>query len=60
MLIANLVAGIIGIVLVVAFLGTLMVWLKSVPLIIIMLGVIALMIYDFAKTLKEGNGTPGG
>jgi hypothetical protein len=48
----NIVTSIIGIVVVSAFLGFLMWWLKSVPLTIIMLGVTGLMIYDVVTTLR--------
>ena len=57
---SNLIAGMIGIVLVCVFLGILITWIKAVPIVIIMLGVIAMMIYDFVKTLREGNGISGG
>lgn len=53
---SNLVTGIIGIAVVAAFLGFLMWWLKSLPLSIIMLGVIALMVYDVASSVRaNGN-----
>jgi hypothetical protein len=53
----NLVTAIIGIVVVSAFLGFLMWWLKSLPLTIIMLGVIGMMIWDVITALRSGNGT---
>jgi hypothetical protein len=53
----NLVTAIIGIVVVSAFLGFLVWWLKSIPLTIIMLGVIAMMVWDVVGTLRSGNGT---
>jgi hypothetical protein len=56
---SNLVAGIIGIVLVAGFLGTLGWWLKSVPLTIIILGVLGLIVYDVVKALREVNGNAG-
>lgn len=52
---ANLMTGIVGIVVVSAFLGFLMWWLKSIPLAVIMLGVIGLMIYDVVSTLRTGS-----
>ncbi len=55
---ANIVAGVIGVVVVSAFLGFLMWWLKAVPLIVIMLGVICLMIYDVFSTVRaNGDGS---
>jgi hypothetical protein len=53
----NLVTAVIGIVVVSAFLGFLVWWLKSIPLTIIMLGVIAMMVWDVVGTLRSGNGT---
>jgi hypothetical protein len=53
----NLVTAIIGIVVVSAFLGFLVWWLKSVPLTIVMLGVMAMMVWDVITTLRsDGNG----
>jgi hypothetical protein len=57
---SNLVAGVIGVAILSAFLGTLLVWLKSVPLTIITLCVVGLVIYDLIKTLREGNSASGG
>ena len=52
---ANVVTGIIGIIVVSAFLGFLMWWLKSIPLTVIMLGVIGLMVWDVVGTIRAGN-----
>ncbi len=60
MLKSNIVGAIIGLALVSAFLGTMVWWLKSVPLTIIVLGVVALMIVDIVKSLREINDAPGG
>jgi hypothetical protein len=49
-----LITGIIGIVLVAAFLGFMVVWVKALPLIIIVVGVLALLIYDFVQTMRAG------
>ena len=57
---SNLVAAIVGVALVSAFLGTMVWWLKSLPLTIIVLGVVGLMIFDVVKSLREINGAPGG
>ncbi|HSE78083.1 MAG TPA: hypothetical protein VLG66_08765 [Alphaproteobacteria bacterium] len=56
----NLITGIIGIGMLIAFVGTLVLWLKSVPLTIIALGVLALVGYDLFISLKEMNGSSGG
>lgn len=56
---SNLIAAIIGIVLVCGFLFFLMWWLKSVPLTVIMGCVIALMLWDVVKSLRETNGSAG-
>jgi hypothetical protein len=56
---ANLVAGLIGIALLLLFLGILVVWLKALPLIIISAGVVLLLAYDLVNTLRESNGAGG-
>ena len=55
----NLVTGIIGIASVGAFLGILLWWIREVPLIIICVGVMALLIYDFWQSLRA-SGTGAG
>jgi hypothetical protein len=55
---ANIVTGILGIAVVAAFLGFLMWWLKSVPLTLIMLGVIGLMAYDVYSSTRANNTGP--
>lgn len=53
----NIVTGIIGIASVIAFLGVLLWWIREAPLIIICVGVMALLIYDFWQSLRtNGNG----
>jgi hypothetical protein len=49
----NIVAGLVGIVLVGGFLGFLCVWLKAVPLIVISVGVMALALYDFFTSMRD-------
>ena len=49
-----LITGMIGIAMMVAFLGFMVVWVKAIPLIIIVVGVLALLIYDFVQTLRAG------
>ena len=52
----NLVTGIIGIAGLCAFLGIMLWWVKALPLILITLFVLALLIYDFAQSLRANNG----
>ena len=50
----NVITGIIGIVLLVVFLGILVWWIKALPLTVIVVGVILLMVYDFVQTVRHG------
>lgn len=50
---SNLLAGLIGIALMCAFLGIMIAWVKALPLIVIWVGVMLMMIYDFIKTMRE-------
>lgn len=52
----NLVAGLIGVAGLFAFLGILLWWIKAVPLIIICIAVAALLAYDFYLSLRQANG----
>jgi len=54
--VTNFITGIIGIVLVVGFLGFMLVWVPAPPLIIIVIFVMGLLIVDFIKSLRSGNG----
>ena len=49
----TLVAGLIGIAGMVAFLGIMLIWVPALPLIIICGGVMLLLLYDFAGSLRE-------
>jgi hypothetical protein len=49
----TLAAGIIGMAGIFAFLGFMLVWVPALPLIIICVGVMALLIYDFYGSLRE-------
>ena len=49
-----LISGIIGIAMVIAFLGVMVVWVPAPPLIIIVVSVMALLIWDFIQTLRYG------
>jgi hypothetical protein len=50
----NFITGVIGIALLAAFLGFMLVWVPAPPLIIIVVGVMLLLIYDFILTLRNG------
>ena len=52
----NFITGIIGIVLVVSFLGFMLVWVPAPPLIVIVMLVMGLLIVDFVQSLRSGNG----
>ena len=58
-MITTLFCGIIGMAMVLIFLGTMIWWVPAPPLIIIVVGVMALMIYDFYKTVRYGESGPG-
>lgn len=51
----NFITGIIGVAGVMVFLGILLWWIKAVPLIIICVVVMALLVYDFVKSLGASN-----
>ena len=53
-MITALITGIVGIAMLVAFLGFILVWVKAIPLIIIVVLVVGLLIYDFVQTLRAG------
>ena len=50
----DIIPGIIGIAMVVTFLGIMLWWVKAVPLIIIIVGVMLLLIYDWVNTSRYG------
>ena len=53
-MIDTLLAGTIGIAMVVVFLGLMVVWVPAPPLIVIIVGVMGMLIYDFVQTLRFG------
>jgi uncharacterized membrane protein len=55
----TLITGIIGIAMVAAFLGFLLVWVPAPPLIIIVVGVMVLLGYDFVNELRTQANSPG-
>jgi len=50
----SLITGAIGILMVAGFLGFMVVWVPAVPLIIIVIGVLLLLLYDFVQTVRFG------
>jgi hypothetical protein len=50
----TLITGIIGIAMVGGFLGFMLVWVPAPPLIMIVIGVMALLVYDFVRELRLG------
>lgn len=55
----TLVTGIVGIAMVLAFLGFLVWWIRELPFTIIVVGVVLLMLYDFVQTLRYGESGSG-
>lgn len=48
----NLITGLIGLALMITFLGILLVWIKAIPLIIIVVSVVILAVIDFVRSLR--------
>ena len=55
----TLVTGLVGIAMLLAFLGFLMWWIKDLPFTIIVVAVVLLLLYDFVRTLRYGDSGPG-
>ena len=55
----TLVTGIVGIAMLVVFLGILVWWIKALPLTLIVVGVVLLLIYDLVQTLRYGENGAG-
>ena len=56
----NLVTGIFGLLLVIAFLAIYVAWVKAIPIIVIMVLVLCIAIYDFVLTMREARKANGG
>jgi hypothetical protein len=54
----TLISGIIGIAMVTAFLGFMVVWVQALPIIVIVVGVLLLLIYDFVLELRAAANAP--
>jgi hypothetical protein len=50
----NFITGLIGILMLGTFLGFMLVWVKALPLIMIVIGVLLLLLYDFLQTVRHG------
>ncbi|WP_192859591.1 hypothetical protein [Bradyrhizobium sp. DOA9] len=48
----NAITGLIGLALVLTFLGILLAWIKAIPLIIIVVFVMSLAVIDFVRSLR--------
>ena len=58
-MITLLISGLIGIALLATFLGIMVWWVKALPLIIIVVGVLALLIFDFVQELRAASNSAG-
>jgi hypothetical protein len=52
----DIIPGIIGIAMVMTFLGIMVWWVQAPPLIIIVVGVMLLLLYDWVNTVRYGVG----
>jgi hypothetical protein len=52
----NLITGIVGISMMAAFLAFLGWWIKELPFTIIVISVVVMLLYDFVRSLRGGNG----
>ena len=55
----TLVTGIVGIAMLLVFLGFLVWWIKALPLTIIVVAVVLMLLYDFVQTLRYGDSASG-
>jgi hypothetical protein len=58
-MITTLITGLIGIGLLVTFLGIMVWWVKAPPLIIIVVGVLVLLLIDFVQELRAASRRAG-
>jgi hypothetical protein len=52
----TLITGLVGITLLVVFLGIMAWWIKALPFTLIVVAVVLLLLYDFVRTLRYGEG----
>lgn len=55
----TLITGIVGIAMLVTFLGILAWWIRETPFIIIVVAVVLMLLYDFVATLRSGENGAG-
>lgn len=55
----TLITGLVGIAMLLAFLGILVWWIKALPFTIIVVVVVLLVLYDFVRTLRYGEDGAG-
>ncbi len=55
----NIIAGVIGVAMIVVFLGFYVIKLNSIPLWIIIIGIIAMILYEFYESIAKGEGQNG-
>jgi hypothetical protein len=58
-MITTLITGLIGIALLVTFLGIMVWWVKALPLIVIVVGVLVLLLIDFVQELRAESNSAG-
>jgi hypothetical protein len=58
-MITTLITGLIGIALLVTFLGIMVWWVPALPLIIIVVGVLVLLVIDFVQELRAESNSAG-
>jgi len=54
----SVITGVIGIGILLLFLGVLVWWIQALPLVIIIVGVVGLLLYDFVRTVRYGESGP--
>ncbi|HUP35171.1 MAG TPA: hypothetical protein VNC82_06945 [Candidatus Limnocylindria bacterium] len=55
----TLITGLVGITLLVVFLGIMAWWIKALPFTVIVVAVVLLLLYDFVRALRYGEGGDG-
>lgn len=50
---SNLITGLIGIALLCGFLGVYIFWVPAPPLVVVMIFVLALLLFDFVRSMRE-------
>ena len=55
----TLITGLVGITLLVVFLGIMAWWIKALPFTVIVVAVVLLLLYDFVRALRYGEGSDG-